>query len=155
MLGQLIDSETHSPSLVSSFLQPPISRVTGGLFRDTTNCLFCRPTSSFLCCLEASAHHSAQGRGPSALPPQWPYPGHPCLGFGRLGGNVLWAFGNRECSVESFLLRRLLNLPVPETLTDGCRPGDPQVTSRLERVPLSTQGHLEVNQLSTVIAMWQ
>lgn len=38
--------------------------------------------------------------------------------------------------MQNFLL-------VPEVLTDGYRPGDPQMTSRLERV--RRRGHLEVN----------
>lgn len=124
--GWLTDSETHSlSSSVSSFLQPPIGRMTGDLFRNKTSCLLCGPTSSFLNFLGSPGHSPTQGQGPSALPVLWPSPGHPCLGFGRLGGGILCTFGNRECSMESFLLRRLLFLPVQEALTDGCRPGDP------------------------------
>lgn len=99
-LGRLIDSETCSPSsLVSSFLQPPFSRMTGDLFRNKMSCLFCRHTSSFLCYLGSSAHHPAQGWSPSALPPQWPYPGHP------------WLVG-RRCSV-SLLEQRMLSGELP------------------------------------------
>lgn len=136
MLGWLIDFETgFLSSLVSSFLQPPLAGRLGVCLETRGAALLCRPTSSFLRYLGSSAHPPDRGRGPSALFPQWPFPGHPCLGFGRLGGGVLW---NRKCSVESFLLRTSLSLPVPETLTDSYRPGDPQVTSRLKRVQLSS-----------------
>lgn len=136
MLGQLIDSETHSlSSLVSSFLQPPISRMTGGLFRAKMSCLFCRPNPSFLCCLGSSAHPPAQGGGPL-----------PSLPSG-LTQDILvgvWPVG-RQCSVR-FLKPRMLGgeLPakkllffqLPEALTDGYRSDDPQVTSKLERLQL-------------------
>ena len=94
-LGWLTDSETHSlSSLVSSFLQPPTGRMTGGLCRSKMSCLLCRPTFSFLSFLGSPGRPTAQGQGPSAtFSPSCP------VAFPRTSLFGVWWVGGR-CSVS-------------------------------------------------------
>lgn len=129
-------------SSVSSFLRPPLGRMLGGWSGDKTSSCFADPL--FLPSLLGSPAHPL----PQAQAPQPFLPGGLARTslFGLAGWEVVFLepLEPRMLS-ESFLLRRPLSLPVPETLPEGCRPGDPRATSRWERGQLWAQGHLEVN----------